>query len=207
MTVSFAFASSVIHQNNYRWRNDNGDINTATFKAAENTDVNVEKNENIRLRIEFYNETATPDDYAPGIKLRYSHNGVETIISNDINNAFVLSESPFFAEMDNINDLLTNTNAFVHGGGYTIESSLSKDFTFDYEKSYEVEYCIKATPNAVVGDSYNFTFEENGTALEIDNAEPMLTIISTQPPLSVPLETSAIALAFLLVAGFTKLRF
>ncbi len=173
--TTIASATSSITQGNYRWRNDDGSIENATAQADENVDINSAKDINIRLRVELYTNDTDTVEYT-AMELYYSIDSTNwTQITNDGNNEFQLSLSTYYDESDTINDMLSNSEVQPHGGGFTIESTVSKAFTFYPEKSYEVEYCIKATSNAVVGTTYQFAVE-NGLNY---TTYPELTIVSS----------------------------
>jgi len=154
--TTIASANGDISQDNYRWRNDDGSIENATARADENVNCLTEKETNIRLRVEV-RDNAVPNYEFIDIGLYYSTDStIWTQITNDANNHFQLSLSSYYDESDTINDLLTNPIGRPHGGGFTIESTVSKSITLYEDTSYEFEYCIKATSNADVDTTYMF---------------------------------------------------
>lgn len=60
--------SDSLEQYAYRWRNDDGDEDAATWKAAENTDTSIAKNTAVRLRMGL---NATGDQPSQQFKLQY----------------------------------------------------------------------------------------------------------------------------------------
>lgn len=198
-------AIAVINQGNYRWRNDDGSLVNATPRANENVNSQIGKEINIRLRIEIYNDGQQPSDIVVNIHLSYREKGLSswTDITNDGSNAFQLSTTVYYDESNTINDLLSNTDGYPPGGGYTIESSTSKNFTFNYQESYEAEYCFKATSNALDNTTYQFILRKGSTEFDV-NTFPELTI-TTSP--SVPIADWAIYIGILLIAGFLAISF
>lgn len=186
-------------QGNYRWRNDDGDMTSATWKAAENTSAQIGQDEVVRLRVELYNSTPF-NFFTDYIALYYKGtNDVDFIpISNDANNAFVLSLSSFFSEADTLNDLLTNTNDLPHAGGFSIESTLLKEFTFKRDSTNEAEYCIKSTMNAEQGDTYAFKVFYGISPDDFDPDRTIELTISSGTP-EVPLKSSSIFMIFALI--------
>jgi len=182
MTIVFtiiASANTSITTGNYRWRNDNGSIENATARADENVNSTTVKEANIRLRVELYNCETDPSQHYNNLGLYYSTDSTNwTHITNDGNNEFQLSLSPYYNESDTINDMLTNSEGQLHGGGFAIESTATKAFTFYFEESYEFEYCIKATSNAVVDTTYQFAVMHGDTAFS-GSIYPELTIVSS----------------------------
>ncbi|MEJ7585974.1 MAG: hypothetical protein WKI04_00280 [Ferruginibacter sp.] len=68
----FAFLT----QANWRWRNDNGSQTTATWKAIQNMPVTITSvDENIRLRMEVYNNTGAAVDLLDTLQYATSATG------------------------------------------------------------------------------------------------------------------------------------
>ncbi len=193
-----ASAWVTLSQGNYRWRNDDGTLETATAMAAENTAATTTVGTNIRLRLEIYNLTTSI--VSPVFQLQYStDNSNWTSITNDAGNAFVLSETSWYNEANTINNYLTSSLPNF-GGGYTIESSITKSWTFDGETTYEAEYCIKATSNADLDTDYYFQISE--PAVKYEN---IMLQVSSAPP--VPLSNSAILISLVLMTVFIVFSF
>ncbi len=178
-----AIANGSITQGNYRWRNDDGNMENATAKADENVNSTVLKETNVRLRVGIGNYDV--GDGEEDLGLYYSTDStIWTHITNDTNNHFQLSLSSYFDESDTINDLLAN-GSLSHGGGFTIESTVSKSFTLYENTSAEFEYCIKATSNADLDSTYLFAVIEDGGGYGY-NTLPKLTMVSPSLNVSPP---------------------
>lgn len=97
-----------VSQGNWRWRNDDGNQATATFKSANDNDyITISSFENIRLRIEFYNALTDPTNN--NFKLQYSIDSIAWVaVSNTFTTqAFVIGTSTFVANDDPTTKQLT----------------------------------------------------------------------------------------------------
>jgi len=189
-TTMLSANTHIPSQGNYKWRNDDGNLENATDRNAENNNSDIGKNMNIRLRVEIYSEL-DPQTF-PSLDLYYSRIGIEEWmpITNDPYGQFQLSLSSYFDEADTINDILTNSGGYPHDGGFTIESTTAKSFYFYGEKSYEFEYCFKATSYAHYDSTYEFTVRDTDTSYTFSySLNPELTIIF---PLSLDLQNITI---------------
>ncbi|MCF8266127.1 MAG: DUF5123 domain-containing protein, partial [Melioribacteraceae bacterium] len=137
-------------QDKYRWRNDDGSETTATWKKGENTAIHYGGYDNVRLRFQFYmHESSAIDNH---LQLSYATDisGPWTPITTDgSSNAFILSSSIYFADLDPTTRQLSENVEHPFVPGKLIESSANFAFTLDSE-STEYEICIKATEN--IGD-------------------------------------------------------
>ncbi len=86
-----------LRQTQYRWRNDDGNETTATWRAAINTPTVVtDINATLRLRIEFDNDNQEAESSVVEETLQYSANGGTTWVSitaSAATNAFVYQTS------------------------------------------------------------------------------------------------------------------
>ena len=151
-------------QGNWRWRNDNGTDTTATFMNNENSAVTLNTNNNIRLRIELYNNDPSSNSNNNSIALFYSttgNSGVAAdwtqITTDSTSNAFVLSPSSYFYDHESNNlDFLNNSSSTNGGPDIMVESGSPFSLIIQNNTSNEVEYCIKATNNALTNTTYYF---------------------------------------------------
>ena len=145
----FAGANSM---NKYRWRNDDGSESAATWKAAENTVTTIKSlNTNFRLRIAHtgMNFPSTPGGYS----LQYStdQNIWTTITTDGTSNAFALSSTIHFSDGDPTTNQLSTANFTPW---YCISSSAISPNPVSTTAGNELEWCLKATSNAVAGTYY-----------------------------------------------------
>jgi len=177
ITTNNLFA--VTKQGHFRWRNDDGSETTATWKAAQNTNIQVDKGVTVRLRIEFYNDNPWTDGNT--IYLAYSTSssasgGAWTKI-DETSALFQLSETSNFADQD----LTTNQLAETHetfAAGVCLESTSLYYLNLNGAQSKELEYSIKPTTSAVQGTTYYFAiFVNNGDNInEYSPTLPGLTV-------------------------------
>lgn len=104
MITKLAMATASFKQGNWRWKNNDGDVNTATWRAAENVSIDISGADVLRLRIETGTSAVGPDGYV-GDKL-------SVIVSSDnwvTSTPLTLGDngSPF---------KIATVNAFINGG-------------------------------------------------------------------------------------------
>ena len=131
---------------NWRWRNDDGNQQNATWKAGLDTAIILSNlNAPIRVRISLDYYSGVTND---SVKLYYVSNGDTVQISNDQSNEFAFSRSPYFSNGDPAVQLFSDTYTFT--GGYMVDSSDSiflQLLNGTGACSFEMEYCIKPTAN------------------------------------------------------------
>jgi len=148
----------------------------ATWKTAEDTSItNVNKNENIRLRIEVANKgSETPDynyllEYA--LKVGATCGDNESFIVLPVTAStehFEMTDSIYFTNGDPTTSRLTVPNGYTFIPGKMVEdpSNNSGYITLPYENYTEIEFVFQATTNAINGGSYCFRLTNTGTPLE-----------------------------------------
>ncbi|KAF0130527.1 MAG: hypothetical protein FD155_1337, partial [Bacteroidetes bacterium] len=150
-----AFAGGTCIMNKYRWRNDDGSETTATWKAAENIATTLSSaNTNFRLRIAHTNVVF--NGIPPkGYSLQYSadESNWTTITSVGTINAFALSTTTHFSDGDPTTNQLSTINFTPW---YCISSSTISPAPAFTTLENELEWCIKATSNAIPGTTYYF---------------------------------------------------
>jgi len=173
-SASGAFASTLI-QGNWRWRNDNGDETTATFKAAQNTAILISDNNPIRLRIRVENESnsSTETHSVGGLKYSTSQSGpFVDITNNPASNAFAYAQSaiaPDSKTPTTNNTYLTTINAaalspFDHSAGQYFDGDRDLGNNADKapiapSKYSDMEFVIKPTANIATNTTYYFIVE------------------------------------------------
>ncbi len=172
-----------IKQGEWRWRNDDDSESDATPIAAVNTPFTLDNYNNIRLRVEVYNDDLVTKDGI--IALFYSTSssagsGTWTqITTNASTNAFALSLSNNFADEDAASsDLLSETLGNSRSSnGKMYETSDTQSISVLDSTSEEHEYCIKATLNAATSTQYYFAirFFSGSSVLKGYSTLPSLT--------------------------------
>ena len=154
-----------VQQGNWRWRNDDGDIYSATWKDSLNTPVVLTGYENIRLRI----KSTYHDQQSTNISLCYTDDIDKNSwipITRVDTGEFFISQSPFLLDTAfYLNNCLLPAAADTP---YT-DSILvyCKTIAFDYtekyilkglsKSAYELEYSIKPTLKIQPGSAYFFS--------------------------------------------------
>lgn len=186
MVANLSFAS--FEQGNWRWRNNDGNETTATWRAAQNTSAEVSsKNEIIRLRIEI-GVSASSNASSWSTSLQYSTDQ-STWVSLQTPNAVSEDEKPF---------AIVSTNSFLGANEATTRQLTSTHFsnmislpgsvvynsnTIYYNisptdaQTYEYEIVLTSTEKLEAGKTYYFKMA-NGT---YTLALPSLTTPATLP--------------------------
>jgi hypothetical protein len=176
----FAFTT----QANWRWRNDDGNETTATWKDNQNTPITLNSNTEIfRLRLEIYNNTGGSVGLADTLQYATSTDGPWTNIdtaegSNDFQiagtSAFVTQGEPTTAQLTGV------ALSFVPGK-IMVDSMVVVQDIADKRRT-EIEWTIKGTANMQPGTTYYFR-EWGSTAnpLDIGMTYPTLTTAEILP--------------------------
>lgn len=166
---------------NWRWRADDGTLSTATWLAAENTTTSLSGKNNIRLRVEYY------DNLPPGsgtASLSYStevSGTYATITTDGSSNDFKLSLTDYYTDGDaTTEDLLTNYSGTTASNGLALEST-SPGFSINSGESKEFEICIQPTDNAISGQTYYFRFSSGSSPTPISLTYFGAPTITTTP--------------------------
>ncbi len=158
----YVLDAAVIVQEHYRWRNDDGDEASATWKNFEDTGVIINSDENIRIRFDLSNRSNNQVADLTTANLQYSLDETvwENITTDASINHFVLSLSDHFADGDLApSDFLTNeTTTQASGVMYEITTNFGGNFPL--ETGFEYEWCIKPTENV---QNTDYFFRINGT--------------------------------------------
>lgn len=166
------YASTLI-QGNWRWRNNDGDENTATFKAAQNTPITITDYSELRLRIRVENESNVSDQTHSVGALKYATSANGTFVNvGSVNAAFeyVISPAAPAAKAPTTNStFLTTTNAaglspFDYAAGEYFNAE--RDLGANEDKSpvppskySDLEFVIKPTVNVQPNTTYYFLIE------------------------------------------------
>jgi hypothetical protein len=133
----------------YRWRNDDGNETTATWKAAENDSILQKGEGNVRLRMEI---ATGGTDYAGSTGLYYkaAYDTIDTLfhlVSDNAAESFVYSLSPNVLEGEPTTEQLTNSNTQTNIAGAVKEVTGYFYFSITDGERKEMEFCIKPSPN------------------------------------------------------------
>ena len=153
-----SFAS--LRMTKYRWRNDDGNEATATWKAAQNTPITVSNtNELLRLRIEMDNDNANSYDDYPDGELEYSKDGGVnwTLISNSATNDFRFITSPNVTHNANTTTQITGTFGTYQAGKIIADlpNAASEISLYDGGRT-EYEWVLSPTAFTQPMTTYNF---------------------------------------------------
>ncbi|WP_055445366.1 LamG-like jellyroll fold domain-containing protein [Lacinutrix himadriensis] len=149
------FANPEYQQNGYRWRNDNGNQTTATWKAATNTPSIVNfVDEQLRLRIEV---KETYDGYGSFSTnpLFYRKNGGSWVaVSNNTSTDF------YFVNSTYVEDGFSTTQQ-ISSGGYSLgkfkSNSSSSSIYLTYLNRTEIEYSL--APSTLYDKTATYEFQ------------------------------------------------
>lgn len=147
-----------ITQTQYRWRNDDGNETSATWRAAANTAITVGDTTTVlRLRIELNNNSGG-GAYDVDETLEYSSNGGTswTPITNSPSNAFWYVSSALVANGDpTTNQMGTSTPATFVAGRIISTVSAATPMSLNANKT-EYEWVIRPTGNVQPLTTYTF---------------------------------------------------
>ncbi len=158
----------------------------ATWKASEDTASVVNKNENIRLRIEVANTTGSPaTDY--DYRLEYAAkvgdfcDSDESFIAIPVmatTEHFEMTDSTYFENGDPTTAQLNNSEGYTFVAGRMVEdpSNSSGNITLPVENYTEIEFVFQATTDAIDGEWYCFRLTRAGTVLDDYPVYPELQI-------------------------------
>ena len=207
-------------QSGYRWRNNDGDEKTASWKTEEeNVPIYFEGTDVVRLRLqEFYGDSENPE-FEEDISLFYSLvmdplTWVK-ITDDDTSNAFVLHDSGNAFDVPTTPQL-TEVNYEWTPGVYFSTSKYDQSHTIFDDQYTEYEWAFRPTDNAVPGVYYfvkGWNNNINTKALK-DNGKYSFSIPFQQatmyyevPMPAIPLSNWAIYSSLILIVGFMGYRF
>jgi hypothetical protein len=167
-----AFASALVVQADWRWRNDDGSESSATWKAAQNDTITqsiCDIDDSLRLRILFGvgnnpGSTTSLASLTVDGQISYSTDPAGTftkITKNGSVNAFVFSKSIFVPNATPTTQQLTAATG-VYAAGQVLDSSNTSSIIFSTPGSTntvtEYEWVIQPTIN-IQPDTYYFKLE------------------------------------------------
>ena len=144
----------------WRWRNDDGDVYSATWKDSANTPVVLTQYENIRLRIEYL----VGEVNVWSVSLRYTeYPDIDSSwipITSVDTGRFFISPSPYLNDAMSYfdNQLLPPYNPDnVYRRTLAFDSSCAYRMVDEESSVYELEYSLKPTMNIQPGSAYFFS--------------------------------------------------
>jgi hypothetical protein len=154
--VTQMFAS--LRQTKYRWRNDDGNEATATWKAAENAPITVTDTSRLRLRLELNNDNTLAEFSIVENTLEYSSdNGTTwTVMNNSSGQAFAYTTSANVTNGQVTTNQMgaTTFGTFVAGHVIAGTAGASSMNLNDAERT-ELEWVIKPTLDALPNTTYS----------------------------------------------------
>ncbi len=160
-----------INQANFRWRNDNGDEESASWEGGENIPISISKNNLIRLRFGVYN-SGSLDTGLINYQLEYGQllSTCENIstwnsLPNDTSLHWQIIDSLNIvdgATTSNVLAGLTDMNIDFIPGYIKDADALTSAINLSNTDFTEIEYSIQATSNAL-DENYCFRLTNNGS--------------------------------------------
>lgn len=171
--------SSAITQRSFRVRNDDGTETTATWKAAENTNVSQVWDVNFRLRFEI--EETGSVSLASTYKLQRSINGGTYADVNSTSTGARPAASANFADgAATTNQITTSTRAFVAGTMDEVDGAVASVTLSNQQTELEFSLQLRSA-DLVAGDTVAFRLVRGAsTALNVYTNTPTLT--AAAPP-------------------------
>lgn len=163
-------------QTRFRFRNDDGNETTATFKAAENTAITQAVQSALRVRIQI-DETASRAWTNKTWNLRYSLNGgAYTAVSASTPIQFASSSN--FADGDDCTAQLTAaTGAFTSNNNGMKETTGGATNSGNAGEYFETEWCLTIDETQVAhGDTINLRVYDGTTAITTYSQTPGITV-------------------------------
>ncbi|RMD59231.1 prepilin-type N-terminal cleavage/methylation domain-containing protein [Candidatus Parcubacteria bacterium] len=175
-------------QIHYRWRNDDGDEQNASWKELEDTAITITKNDSVRLRLEISNEGGLAAGSAQ-YRLEYGENTSNCqsisnwqVVPTDSSLDWQIIDSGYFMDNSTTSDLLaglTNEGTTFKAGYLKDASAQTPNITLGADELTEIEFSLHPTTNADDNNSYCFRVTDNGTPLTY-NQYPQISIVGDE---------------------------
>ena len=176
--ITFAYGA---WQGNWRWRNDDGDVYTATWKDSVNTPVVLTDFENLRLRISSYFDGGP----SRNISLSYTEdvqNGLWIPITSIDTGKLFISSSQYLSDSMSYFDnqvLSQNSPKYLYRRTITFDES-ENYFLFGEDSSiYELEYSIKPTLKIQPGSAYFFSLCRDSIPLSFNGSADYAALLTS----------------------------
>ncbi len=195
-------------QGNWRWRNDDGDETTATWKADERTPVVLTHQNNIRLRVQMGNTSIFLIPPA-SIDLGYSFDDGTSwslIADDETSGHFVFAESTHFTNQDPSTQQLSvfpgACDTFLSGSLFDTYDTNNNHPALDSNEGTELEFSIRATEQALNLTEYKFGLfrsSDNETPMDLCSGTTTITLTTNFDAQQLPLAPWAFLLAMALI--------
>jgi len=183
LLANFFFANASSRVSAYRWRNNDGNETTATWKAALNTPLQINNLDAIRIRIAV--EEAGNGNQTTLQNLIFSIDGGTNWINiTDTSSPFSLISTPNVVhESSTTQQIATGNNAsFVSGKFFSANSAITTTLAGNSYQFTELEFSIKPSASISTLDKYIFTIRSNNFPnIQATNAA-VLTYCPFAPP-------------------------
>jgi hypothetical protein len=201
--TSIFMANANTRMSTYRWRNDDGNESTATWKAATNTPIIINNLNPLRLRIavEDFN-TSFSGVTGVNANLEYSENGGAWQSITATSSMFTLVSSSFVTDNTTTTQQISSGNPTNFMGGLFKSTNTNTAYTLsvDGNNFCEHEFCIKPTLAFSPSSIYTFripglsdpqlvtpTIVVSGSALNFDGSNDYVSVVS---PTNMPVGNS-----------------
>lgn len=148
-------ATPTIGQTQYRWRNDDGNQTTATWKAPINTSIIIATNDVVRLRMELTNTGSGAGTVTQTLEYSSDNGTTWTVMNNPATNAFVYQTSTFVTNGATTTEQLATTSPGTFAAGRIITAPGTALNLTNGNKT-EYEWGIKSSANAIPSTTYIF---------------------------------------------------
>ncbi|NJB81544.1 T9SS type A sorting domain-containing protein [Wenyingzhuangia aestuarii] len=172
-------ASADIRQTAYRWRNDDGNETTATWKANMNAPITIANDGNsiIRLRVQIYNYDNAKRNAGFNPKIIYSTDLNSTTKELDNTDShFIYVDSPNLTDGEATTQQF-GTESFQPAGvkeAPPAGSNITRGYSLSYATYTELEFVIKPTEDAI---NTTYYFRLNGLTDTAGSTLASLTLV------------------------------
>ncbi|RYZ53555.1 MAG: T9SS type A sorting domain-containing protein [Chitinophagaceae bacterium] len=162
-----------IVQGSYRWRNDDGNETTATWKAAQNTPVsNIKPTDVLRLRFDLFNNYSY-NGITSTIQLWYNDGTTDKQITSAADGAFTLVSSTNLTNGQATTAQFSGALPFV--SGKVVTGSDAENITIPASSRTEYEWVIKPGTGLVIPKTYTFIIKGDNVAAATGPATTLFT--------------------------------
>ncbi len=163
-----------IVQGNYRWRNDDGNETTATWKAAQNTPIsNIKPTDVLRIRFDLYNDYSVSAPNNSNIALWYNDGTTEKQVTSSADGAFVLVTSANLSNGQATTAQFSGALSFVPGK--LVSGSDAVNIQLPASSRTEYEWVIKPGAGLVIPKTYTFKIKGDNVAAPSGPATTLFT--------------------------------
>lgn len=163
-----------IVQGSYRWRNDDGNETTATWKAAQNNAIsNIMPTDVLRLRFDLYNDYSVSAPNSSNIALWYDDGTTEKQVTSSADGAFMLVASANLSNGQTTTAQFSGALTFVPGK--VVSGSDAVSIQLPASSRTEYEWVIKPGTGLVFPKTYTFKIKGDNVAAPSGPATTLFT--------------------------------